>query len=156
MDTVENPDNIVNKVKKPKKEKTPEQILKKQQKKEKRKDLNELAFERIRVVFERLQLAWIRAAITFIALGFAAYKFYIGRVESGGHPLMKYANGRGIGMFLIGVGFLGLLLATFQHIRNQARLKKHYPEKSYSVALLSSYFILLLSLLLFLVLIFRG
>ena len=156
MNTVENPDDLINKVKKPKKEKTPDQVLKKQQKKAKKEDLNELAFERIRAVFERLQLAWLRAAITFIALGFTAYKFYIGRVESGAHTLLKYANGRWIGMFLIGVGFLGLLQATFQHVRNQARLKKHYPGKSYSVSLFISYFILLLSLLLFLVLIFRA
>jgi len=160
MDTVENPGDLPKKIKKPKKEKTPEQILekekKKEKKKERRKDLSELAFERIRAGFERLQIAWMKAAVTFIALGFTAYKFYVGKVEQQGHPIMKYANGRWIGMFMMLVGFLGLLQATIIHIKNYSRIKKHYPELSYSVSLIQTYFILVLNLFLILMLIFKA
>jgi uncharacterized membrane protein YidH (DUF202 family) len=157
MEPIEKPAELPKKVKQPK---TPEEILKKEKKKEKKKerknDLSELAYERIKGGFERLQIAWMKAAITFIALGFTAYKFYIGRVEHGDHPIMKYANGRHMGMFLIFVGLIGLIQATIPHIKNQARIKKYYPGKPYSVALVQSYFIMLLSLVLLLVLIFRA
>lgn len=103
-----------------------------------------------------MQIAWMKAAVTFIALGFTAYKFYIGRVENGDHPIMKYANGRHIGMFLILLGFVGLLQASILHVKNQARIKKYYPGKSYSVSLIQSCFIMVLGLLLVLILIFKA
>ena len=37
-------------------------------------------FERSRVASEKLRLAWMKANITFIGLGFAVYKFYQSRL----------------------------------------------------------------------------
>ena len=120
MEPIGNPADIP---KKEKKQKTPEEIFEKEKKNERKKerknDLSELSYERINAGFERLQIAWMRAAVTFIALGFSAYNFYLGRVEHGGHPVLKYANGRYIGIFLILVGFLGLLQATVPHIKTR-------------------------------------
>ena len=44
-------------------------------------------FERSRVASEKLRLAWVKANITFIGLGFAVYKFYQSRLDHGKHPI---------------------------------------------------------------------
>ncbi len=98
--------------------------------------------ESTRISFERLQLAWLRTAITFIALGFTSYRFYLQRTEEGKTHLMDYISGREIGIFLVAVGFLGLLQATIQHSINQKRQKSINPKMFYSVSLIQSYFVL--------------
>lgn len=113
------------------------------EKQQKKKGKKELSFERVRLALERLQLGWMRTAITFVALGFTSFKFYYGRVEEGKHPLTQYVNGRTIGIFLILVGLVGLLQATLQHRKNLTRLKLYYPEMYYSVSLIQSYSILI-------------
>jgi uncharacterized membrane protein YidH (DUF202 family) len=122
--------------------------IEKAKKKAKKKELKIIGTERTRVSFERLQLAWLRTAITFVALGFTSYKFYLARTEEGKNHLVNFLNGRDIGLFLVLVGFLGLLQATIQHRRNQIRLKSIYPGLVYSVALIQSYFILGFTLIL--------
>jgi uncharacterized membrane protein YidH (DUF202 family) len=125
-----------------------------QDKKEAKKGKKEIGFERVRLALERLQLAWLRTALTFVALGFTAYKFYHERVEVG-ESTLTYLNGRNIGLFLILLAFLGLGQSIFQHRRSYARLRNFYPELPYSVSLIQSYFILALSFILFLVVLFR-
>jgi uncharacterized membrane protein YidH (DUF202 family) len=83
-------------------------------------------------------------------LGFTAYKFYHERIVEGQEPILPIFNGRGIGIFLILVGFLGLLQGTIQHRRDSAKLKALYPEMPYSVSLVQSYFILVFTFLLLL------
>ncbi len=130
---------------------TPEELLKKELKRGKK----EIGFERVRLALERLQLAWLRTAITFVALGFTAYRYYLSRVEDGKEQLLSYLNGSGIGKFLIFVGLLGLLQATLQHRKNCAKLKIHYPTMPYSISLVQSYFVLAFTLGLFLSVIFE-
>jgi uncharacterized membrane protein YidH (DUF202 family) len=124
----------------------------KQQRKQAKK---ELGYERIRLALERLQLAWLRTAITFVALGFTAYRYYISRVEDGRELLDSHFNGRNIGLFLLVMALLGLFQATMQHRRSWARLKAFYPDLPYSVAQLQSYFVLLLTLALLFAVSFR-
>lgn len=125
------------------------------QKQELKKGKKEIGFVRVRLALERLQLAWLRTAITFVALGFTAYKFYYARVEEGKDPLVAYFNGRSIGIFLIFVGFLGLLQGTLQHRKNCVKLKALYPSMPYSVSMIQSYFILAFTFTLFLVVLFE-
>lgn len=112
------------------------------QKEEKKKGKKELGYERIRLALERLQLAWLRTAITFVALGFTSYRYYLSRVEDGLEPMAGVYNGRSIGLFLMLMAFVGLFQATLQHQRTYARLKQFYPTLPYSVALMQSYFVL--------------
>jgi uncharacterized membrane protein YidH (DUF202 family) len=130
---------------------TPEDILKKEKKKAK----NEMSLERIRLALERLQLAWLRFAMTMIALGFTSYRFFYSRVEEGKAPLLQFISGREIGIFLIAIGFLGLLQATRHHIRTSSKLKAQYKAMQYSVALIQSYLVLALALFLLLTVIFK-
>ena len=130
---------------------TPEEVLEK----EFRRGKKELGFERVRLALERLQLAWLRTAITFIALGFTAFRYYLSRVEDGKEQVLSYLNGNGIGKFLIFVGLLGLLQATLQHRKNYAKLRIYYPIMPYSVSLVQSYFVLAFTVALFVSVIFE-
>lgn len=123
--------------------------------KERKRAKKELSYERIRLALERLQLAWLRTAITFVALGFTAYRYYLSRVEDGLEPLGGAFNGRNIGLFLLAMAFMGLFQSTLQHRRSWERLRVFYPTLPYSVSLLQSYFVLLLTLTLLLVVWFR-
>lgn len=123
--------------------------------KESKKAKKELGYERIRLALERLQLAWLRTAITFVALGFTAYRYYLSRVEDGLEPLGGSFNGRNIGLFLLLMAFVGLFQSTLQHRRSWERLRAFYPALPYSVSLLQSYFVLLLTITLVLVVWFR-
>jgi uncharacterized membrane protein YidH (DUF202 family) len=123
--------------------------------KKKKKGKEEMSLERVRLAFERLQLAWLRTAITFIALGFTSFKFYYGRIEEGKHALVEYVNGRTIGIFLIAVGLVGLIQATLQHRKSQAKLKVYYPEMYYSVSLIQSYAVIVFALVLLWMVVFE-
>jgi uncharacterized membrane protein YidH (DUF202 family) len=112
--------------------------------------------ERSRIALERLQLNWIKWNITCMALGFSSYKFFRSRVEEGKRTLGEYVNGREIGIFLISIGFLMLLLATFQHRKNVAKLKSEYETMSRSLSLFLSYFILGFSIMILLLVVFKG
>ena len=98
-------------------------------------------------------------SITFVALGFTAYKAFYTRIEEGKEPLNQYynsiVNGRSIAIFLILVAFIGLFQATLQHRKNWEKLKIYYPSMSYSIALTQSYLILGFTLLLLLVVLFN-
>ncbi len=116
------------------------------QKEEKKKAKKELGYERVRLALERLQLAWLRTAITFVALGFTAYRYYLSRVEDGLEPLGGTFNGRNIGLFLLLMAFGGLLQSTLQHRKSWAKLKHFYPNLPYSITQIQSYFILAFTL----------
>jgi len=135
MDTFENPENEI----KPKKKGGKKMIT----------------LERLRMATERLQLARIRATLTLIALGFTAYKVFYERLAEGMKPLVDFPNGHHIGMFLISVGFIVLILSTWQHLKSVKKLELLIEDLPYSISSILSYFILLLSLVLFVTVIFK-
>jgi uncharacterized membrane protein YidH (DUF202 family) len=102
----------------------------------------EYDFERSRIASEKLQLAWVKANITFTGLGFAVYKFYQSRLEHGNHPIGHYITGRHLGLFLTLVGVGALALATWQHYHKVSQLKMKYAKEYRSVSLLLSYVVL--------------
>lgn len=112
------------------------------QKEEKKNAKKELGYERIRLALERLQLAWLRTAITFVALGFTSYRYYLSRVDDGLEPIGGVYNGRNIGLFLMLMAFVGLFQSTLQHRRSWDKLKHFYPALPYSITLVQSYFVL--------------
>jgi uncharacterized membrane protein YidH (DUF202 family) len=119
------------------------------EKEEKKKNKKQLQWERFRTAFERLQLAWIRTCLTLLMIGVGAYEYFYNRLEAGKAPLLKSSiTGRDLGLFLIFTSFFMLLLATLQHLKSMADLKKHVPSTRYSVATLLSFLILALTLFL--------
>ncbi len=128
-------------------EATNEEDLRKQEKLEKKKGKKQIQLERTRTAFERLQLAWIRTCLTLLTIGVGSYEYFYNRMEAGKAPLLKlkYFTGRELGLFLIVTSFSMLLLATLQHRKSIATLKKYYPGAQYSVATLLSYLLLALT-----------
>jgi uncharacterized membrane protein YidH (DUF202 family) len=88
-------------------------------------------------------------------LGFGIYKFYYSRVISGEDPL-GVINGWHIGIIMISVGLVSLLAATIQHKTNVTKLKLQFEAMQYSISLRVSYFILVFSVFMLLVVIFKG
>jgi len=139
-----------------KKQKELEKLQREAEKKEMNEAKMEYNLEKGRIFLERLQLNWIKWNITCVALGFTAYKFYYERVEKGENLVAYYITGREIGIFLIVLGFVTLLLATLQHKKNTENLKLRYEKIQYSLSLRLSYVVLVFSLIIFLLVIFRS
>ena len=86
-----------------------------------------LAFERTRIAYERTMMAWLRTATSFIAFGFAVYKFF--QIELQHKPSIPMLIGpRGFGIILICIGLLMLLLGAFEHARDMRALRRQYAE----------------------------
>jgi putative membrane protein len=86
-----------------------------------------LAFERTRIAYERTMMAWLRTATSFIAFGFAVYKFF--QIELQHTPTIPMLIGpRGFGIILICIGLLMLLLGAFEHGRDMRALRRQYVE----------------------------
>lgn len=118
-----------------------------------KKDLN---LEKYRIVLERLQMNWLQWNITCMLLGFGIYKFYYSRVISGADPIGGSINGWHIGIVMISVGLVSLIAATIQHKTNVTKLKLQFEAMQYSISLRVSYFILVFSVFMLLVVIFKG
>jgi len=114
-------------------------------KREKKEGKKLIQLERTRTAFERLQLAWIRSCLTMLTIGVGAYEYFYSRLEKGEASLLNLITGRELGFFLIAAAFAMLLLATIQHTKNMATLKKQYPKMRFSVAMVLSYLLLALS-----------
>ncbi len=118
--------------------------LEKSQKKKARKLVQ---LERTRTAFERLQLAWVRTAMTFLGIGVAIYEFFYRRMESGQKPLFESFTGQELALTLYCIAMLVLVLSLRQHRVSMAKLKESFPQSRYSVAALLS--MILLSLCIF-------
>ncbi len=128
------------------------EIARRETEEEKKKD----GYEKTRIALEKLQLAWIKANLTFTALGFTAYKFYYSRVQEGKTHLGHYITGRELGIFLNALAFVILVASTLQHREKYTKLKSRYPEVSYSITLRLSYCILAFSFIVLQLIIFRA
>lgn len=146
------PDEIGNEDKK--KEKEIARMEKEEAKMERDVTKRQYNLERLRIALERLQLNWIKFNITCIALGFTTYKFYYSRSEEEKSHI-HYITGREIGIFLISLGLLMLILATFQHKKNVAKLKLQYETMPGSLSLLLSYFTMFFSVIILLLVVLR-
>jgi uncharacterized membrane protein YidH (DUF202 family) len=107
-----------------------------------------IQLERTRTAFERLQLAWIRTALTILAIGVGVYEFFFNRLESGKTPLFEAFTGRELALILYCISFVVLTLSLVQHKKSMEHLKESFPESRYSVAALLSVLLLLLALFL--------
>ncbi|OOG70528.1 DUF202 domain-containing protein [Algoriphagus sp. A40] len=123
---------------------------------EKKKAKKLIQLERTRTAFERLQLAWVRTALTILAIGVGVYEFFFNRLESGKKPLFEAFTGRELALVLYCISFTILILSLLQHRESMAKLKESYPESRYSVASLLSLILLLLALFLTSLLLWRA
>lgn len=115
-----------------------------------------IQLERTRTAFERLQLAWVRTALTFLGIGVGIYEFFYRRLESGKRPLFESFSGRELALILYCIAMLMLVLSLRQHRVSMARLKESFPQSRYSVAALLSVLLLALCVFLAVLLIYRS
>ncbi|WP_026968440.1 YidH family protein [Algoriphagus terrigena] len=115
-----------------------------------------IQLERTRTAFERLQLAWIRTALTILAIAVGVYEFFFNRLESGKRPLFESFTGRELALILYCIAISVLILSLRQHRVSMARLKSSYPESRYSVAAILAIILLCLSTSVALLMIYRA
>lgn len=115
-----------------------------------------IQLERTRTAFERLQLAWVRTALTILAIGVGVYEFFYNRLESGKKPLFESFTGRELALILYSISFVILVLSLSQHRVSMAKLKESFPQSRYSVAALLSIILLVLSVFLSGLLLYRS
>jgi uncharacterized membrane protein YidH (DUF202 family) len=117
---------------------------------------NVFNLEKYRIILERLQQNWLQWNVTCLLLGFGIYRFYYSRIVAGADPIGTTLNGWHIGIVMISVGTISLLAATIQHTINVRKLKLQFEAMQYSLSLRVSYFMLVFSVFMLLVVIFRG
>jgi len=81
-----------------------------------------LALERTAMAADRTLLAWVRTALSSIAFGFTIYKVLGAMAKSEGVAVIREQTPRNIGIFMILIGVVPLLLATYQYQHGMKRM----------------------------------
>lgn len=111
-------------------------------------DQVQLALERTFLAHERTLMAWTRTSTSLITFGFTLYKFFEYLHERGEAARGPQVLGaRTFGLIMIGIGVLTLIVASFQHRLLLRRLKAHYPDAPFSLALFLAVLIACLGIL---------
>lgn len=116
-----------------------------------------LAVERSRLAHDRTLMAWIRTSVSLISFGFSIYKVFQSMFEIDGEIQPGLIAPRDIGIFMLLLGFLGILFSTIQHRRDLKILRDMNPgiKIPKSLATILAYFIILLAMILLTVAVFR-
>jgi putative membrane protein len=116
--------------------------------------VTDLAVTRTCLALERTLMAWVRTAISLISFGFAMYKFF--DFFRGGQPSGQgFFSVRRYALFIISVGLIALLLATWEHQRNMRALRAVFPHVPYSGVTVLAGLISLLGIVTLIAVIFR-
>ncbi|HEY1377007.1 MAG TPA: DUF202 domain-containing protein [Gemmataceae bacterium] len=85
-----------------------------------------LAFENIFLAHERTQLAWVQVGLAFISFGFTIAKAFQFLHETQGEqaPLL---GARAVGILMVVIGLVSLVVATAQHRRALADVRRRCP-----------------------------
>ena len=94
--------------------------------------VTDLAVSRTCLAHERTLMAWVRTAVSLITFGFAMYKFFAFMRQGGQDTSQGFFNARKYALFVISIGLIALLLATWEHQRNMRALRAIFPHVPYS------------------------
>jgi putative membrane protein len=101
--------------------------------------------ERTFLAHERTTMAWVRTAASLISFGFTIYKFFQIELKSAalgaGHRLM---GPRGFALMMIGIGMVGLALASVQHHQAMKRLRAESADTPLSVSGIVAWLVLIM------------
>jgi putative membrane protein len=115
-----------------------------------------LSFERTMLSNERTLMSWVRTATSLITFGFTLYKFFEFEIGKSDQPRPSQIVGpREFAMIMIGLGLVGLALATVQNWRFRTHMRKSGIKASPSFTTLMAALIAALGLLAFLATVFR-
>ena len=96
-----------------------------------------LAFKRTYLALERTQMAWVRTALSLISFGFTIGKFFEFLREKQGEQATLLGSST-VGIIMIAIGLIGLALATAQHLRDLAMLRKEFRDMPLSLSTVMS------------------
>jgi putative membrane protein len=100
-------------------------------------DQARLALERTYLAHERTLMAWVRTGTALVTFGIALYKFFPDwQGQNLEQPESSILGPRQLGISMIAIGVITLLLATWQHRQSMRRLRLHYPDIPFSIALI--------------------
>ena len=137
--------DIATKIKQPL---TPEEEAKKKAKKEKKKKEKWLKNEKTFIGFERTLLAWIRTSTSLVTFGFAILKLLSDEARlPGHHPILNLISPKVIGLIMVFAGFVGLAMAVSTYIKYARQFGRTTAQIFLNQAMIVSYVILLLSLM---------
>ena len=88
-----------------------------------------LAVERTQLAADRTLMAWVRTAFSMISFGFSLFKFFQFLREQAGDATLSLRGPRNFGLFLIGLGTLALIFASWDFARTRRRLAAVTGEK---------------------------
>lgn len=113
-----------------------------------------LAARRTLMAADRSLMAWIRTGLSMISFGFTIYKILQGFEESGA-ALGKAAQPRVVGLFLIGGGILSILLGAMEYWQRAQEVSAYGDVSIWRPSFLMAALISVLSVLLFVGVIFK-
>jgi putative membrane protein len=126
------------------------------------KTSNELSVERTRMAShrslmaaDRTLMAWVRTALSMASFGFTIYKILQGFAESG-TALGAAAQPRVVALFLIGAGNLSIILGIAQYWSTAKELSLYGDIPIWRPSFVMAVFIAILSVLLFVAVIFKA
>lgn len=114
----------------------------------------ELAYERTALAHENTLMGWVRTATSLFTFGFAVYKFF--QLDLRGGSASEHMIGpREFGLTMVVVGLVALLVASWEHRRNMARLRSECPRLPRAIAGVIAPFVGLLGVLALVVMVLR-
>jgi putative membrane protein len=106
-------------------------------------DATRLALERTHLAHERTMMAWVRTSTSLISFGFTIYKFLQGMQQGGSARPAGILTPRRFGLVMIGIGLVGLVVASIENRRNVKSLEERYGPAPRSLASLLAWLIAL-------------
>jgi putative membrane protein len=118
-------------------------------------DRTDMATSRTLMAADRSLMAWVRTALSMISFGFTIYKILQG-LASSGVALGAAAQPRTVGLFLIGMGVFAILMGTVEYLHRAQDLAEFQDVPIWRPSLIMAALMSLLSVCLFIALIFRA
>src|SRR5688500_16816468 len=89
-----------------------------------------LAVVRTRLAFERTLMAWVRTSVSLVTFGFTLFKAvqYLAEHEARALRSHTLRDARLLGLLMVGIGVVGLVLATLQNLRHTQQARALDPE----------------------------
>src|SRR5262252_7898755 len=94
----------------------------------------DLGLHRTFLAHDRTLMSWIRTSTSLISFGFGIYKFFELLRETEGRHFGQRFGPREFALTMIGIGIIGLVLATIQYKRTVKGLEREFGETYHSLA----------------------
>jgi uncharacterized membrane protein YidH (DUF202 family) len=91
-------------------------------------DRTKLSVTRTLVSLDRTLMAWVRTATSLISFGFTIYKVFDEVLQQRAGNVQRLVTPRALALVLIGLGVIGLVVATVHYRRETTALHREYAR----------------------------